>query len=328
MFHPSSLTILFVRLMFMSTFSLCACRDADELNIGKLEQLLEMNNQQDGKPQAYFQNHPLPIGQGHLSVLAIGNSFAVDAVWYVRDVLEAAGLDASTYSVYFISHTAASLEHWWAVTQQNEQVDIIHQAGHKMLVERGTLADLLAQDWDVITLQQYSEDAVNYDSFNPWLRRMVDFILAHCAKKEVTLAWQMAWSYNDMRVTTYSNYERWLLIAYATQQMMRNDGIDVLIPVGTAIQNARNTSLNGESQLTRDGWHLDLGIGRYIAACTWVQALFAPVYGFSVTAESSIPPMAKVEYERYPSQPVTQENLPLCQQCALDAVLQPFHVVK
>src|SRR5690606_30736713 len=47
-------------------------------------------------------------------------------------------------------------------------------------------------------------------------------------------------------------------------------GMEV-IPAGTAIQNGRNTHIG--DNFTRDGYHLDLGIGRYTAACTWFEAL-------------------------------------------------------
>ena len=45
----------------------------------------------------------------------------------------------------------------------------------------------------------------------------------------------------------------------------------VLFPVGTAIQNAR-TSCFGDS-FTRDGFHLSIPFGRYIAALTWGRVL-------------------------------------------------------
>ena len=46
----------------------------------------------------------------------------------------------------------------------------------------------------------------------------------------------------------------------------------MIIPTGTAIQNAR-TSFVGD-HMNRDGYHLDLKIGRYTAACTWFEKIF------------------------------------------------------
>ena len=47
--------------------------------------------------------------------------------------------------------------------------------------------------------------------------------------------------------------------------------IKILIPSGTAVQNAR-TSILGDD-LTRDGYHLSRPVGRYVASCTWLQAV-------------------------------------------------------
>lgn len=47
--------------------------------------------------------------------------------------------------------------------------------------------------------------------------------------------------------------------------------LDYVVPSGTAIQNGRNTLIG--DNFNRDGYHLSLGIGRYIAACTWFEAL-------------------------------------------------------
>ena len=45
-----------------------------------------------------------------------------------------------------------------------------------------------------------------------------------------------------------------------------------ILPVGTAIQNARTTLL--KDKVTRDGYHLHKTYGRYVAACTWYEKIF------------------------------------------------------
>ena len=300
-------------LTLLCSLSLSACKDDDNLII---------------PVEPYIQNHPLPEGQGRLRVLTIGNSFAEDAMYYVPAIMESLGVDPATYSAYFAAHSAASLQHWCEVAESGETVELTYRGGGRMAVEQGSLSEILAQDWDVITLMQYSELSINYDTFNPWLRQLIDQIRQHCTNSNVTLAWRMAWSYNDIYVTDYSNYERWSLIALATQIMSKYDGIDVIIPVGTTIQNARNTSLNSASQLTRDGWHLNAGIGRYLAACTVVQSLFAPVYGITVQNDHSQLDIPDLSSQDFLPEPVTDENRPLCHQCVINAVEQPFQITK
>lgn len=297
-------------LSLLSCLPLSACSDED----------VEM------KPtERYFINSPLQR-QGHLRVLAIGNSYTSDATRFVADLLKASGVSDTTYSVYSLTYSAATLEHWWTMCESGEEVELNYVAGHGMKHSRGPMSMLLAQDWDVITLQQYSGAAIKYSTFNPWLRYLISYIRARCTNPDVTLAWQMAWSYADGYASRYRNLERWALIVKAVKQMNETDGIDVIIPAGTAIQNARNTELNTQGQLTRDGTHLDRCVGRYIAACSWVEALFGPVYGITVAGNPFIPNVEPSATEQYPAQPMTPETAALAQRCAVAAVASPFAV--
>ena len=61
-----------------------------------------------------------------------------------------------------------------------------------------------------------------------------------------------------------------ILDAVKTCVLPRNEFV-LLFHVGTAIQNAR-TSYLGDT-LTRDGFHLSIPFGRYIAALTWGRVL-------------------------------------------------------
>ena len=74
----------------------------------------------------------------------------------------------------------------------------------------------------------------------------------------------------------FKNYDQnqmkmYTSIVNAVKKAANLVGIKKIIPSGTAIQNAR-TSFIGD-HMNRDGYHLDLTIGRYTAACTWFEAL-------------------------------------------------------
>ena len=60
-------------------------------------------------------------------------------------------------------------------------------------------------------------------------------------------------------------------IMAATRNALKDNKFDVLVPSGTAIQNAR-TSYIGD-KMNRDGYHLEVNYGRYTAACTWFEAI-------------------------------------------------------
>lgn len=312
----------------LAALALLSCsKDEEEINPSRLSPLEELDKTAHLE-QRYFQNNPLPVGKKSLRVLCIGNSYTSDALSCVPAIMQAAGISDANYSIYQALISGSSLRTWWNTIAYEDTLQLDFVAGSKMPLSKGPWKDLLAQKWDIVTLQQYSGDAVNYDTFNPWLRKLIDFIKDNCPNPSVTLAWQTAWSYSSLYNQQMTPYERWLYISLAVKQMVINDGIDVLIPVGTAIQNARSTSLNTVSELTRDGTHLDLGVGRYTASCTWYQALIAPVFDLSVMGNEALPPMGTSPNIRYPSQPVTADNRELCQRCAVAAVEKPFEVMR
>jgi hypothetical protein len=61
-------------------------------------------------------------------------------------------------------------------------------------------------------------------------------------------------------------------IVKTTKKINKAYHFDMLIPSGTAIQNAR-TSFVGD-HMNRDGYHLNLILGRYTASCTWYEKIF------------------------------------------------------
>ena len=308
-------------LCILASLSFSSCSEDDGFDINNGKQVYAQNAK-----SVYFHNNPLPKDKHQLRVLCIGNSFTNNALKYVCPLLEAAQVNASSYSIYSLPHSGASVKHWWTVAESGEVVQLNYEGGERMPVEEGSLAKVLAQDWDVITLQQVSKNAVYYSTFNPWLQRLIDFILQHCTNHQVTLAWQTAWSYNKAHGKK-SSYDRWRQITSAVQQMIAVDGINVLIPTGTAIQNARSTELStDDGELTRDGVHLDCGVGCYVASCTWVEAICGPVFDITVLCNELTPAFQADITAIYPPTTVTPANRELCQRCAIAAVKEPFKV--
>ena len=307
------------------SLSLAACQEDDGLDLNEIERQIEQDEQEEHNS---MEGNKLPLGQGQLRVLAIGNSFSDNSLYVIKDVLKDLNVSDTTYSVYGAALTAASLQRWVEVAEQGEVVKLTRWGGKKMGTVEGTLPEILSQMWDVVILLQYSKLSTDYSTFNPWLNKMKELVKQYCPNPNVALAWQMAWSYKDYIQGKYTSYERWLLIAKATLKMKQNDGIDIIIPVGTAIQNVRSTTLNDNGQLTRDGWHLNYGAPRYIAACTVVQTLCAPVYGINISDDRSEIELPADSDSEYPPIPVTEENRTLCHQCVMNAVNNPFKVMR
>lgn len=192
--------------------------------------------------------------------------------------------------------------------------------------DKGSLKELLTQNWDIITLQQVSTQSTDFNTFNPWLSKLLTYIEKDCLNPKVTLAWQMAWSYWTGYGTMPHGEMRYKMICEAVKEQIKENGIDIIIPIGTALENARSTSLQTPHALTRDGTHLCFGAGRYIAACTWYESLIAPVFGETILYNTATHVVTQKEKDssKYETVDVNKTNSLLCQLCAIYAIKQPF----
>ncbi len=228
-------------------------------------------------------NNQLPTDT--LRILMIGNSFTEDVTEYIGEIVKHAAIDEKTCCVYRITKPGASLQLWRDKYKNNSIVSLEKKAGElAMDVTNGTLKEIFHQNWDVISMQQLSNYSNDITTFSPYLEDLLSNIQNDCTNKSVAFCWHLTWSYWKEHTTSGpKEYSGWATIVSAVEQMMAKYGIDIIIPSGTAIQNARATELNTEKSLTRDGYHIDLEVGRYIIACSLFETLFEPVYGISIS---------------------------------------------
>lgn len=298
-------------------------------------------NDEDGEPvRAPLRILPvtqndLPRGKDYYKILAIGNSYTIDGTAYIEEMLDSAGVDRRNYCLYIVTKGGASLAYWAERLYGSDKVEATRVAGDfQEITESGTtLAEIISHDWDVVVLQQFSQDAIDYATYNPYLTSMLTCIQASCKNKDVAVAWQMVHAYgkNSKENKGLAGVDRWKKNVKATQTMMRKDGIHLIIPTGTAIQLARQSTLNNAYDLTRDNIHLCYGVGRYVAACTWVETLFAPVFGISIEGNTANHFITEAE-ENDPNESfisgssveVNDENRARCQEMALRACSNMF----
>lgn len=288
----------------------------------------------EAKGEPYFVNNKLQATGGKLKILAIGNSYTDDGTAYIAEIARGLSIPDSCYCVYSLTEGSSSLDFWYEELISNNTVNIKHQAGSNTLTaSKGTVADVLEQEWDVIVLQQFSNLAIDYTSYNPSLRCLIDTIRSKCKNPGVAIAWQLVPAYGKDSPNNKKLYgdERWKRIATATQTMVALDGIDIVIPTGTAIQIARHGTLENEMDLTRDNTHLCYGVGRYIAACTWTKTLLCPVFNYNIRDCKATHEITRQESEDQDEEfvpassiPVTDDNRDDCIKCVVEACQHPF----
>lgn len=276
-----------------------------------------------------FKNNPFPIYKSTLKVLAIGNSFTDDPTAYLDDLVISSGIDRTKLCLYVGVIGGSSLQTWSEKYNSNETVEITRKVGlASVSTTSGTLKQIFSQDWDIVVLNQLSSLAINYGSLNPHLKNLRSFIRQDCTNQKVCIAWQSVWSYYKDYADNPKGIIGWSDLCSVTKEQINKDGVDIIIPTGTAIQNARGSSLNTAHDITRDGHHLAFGIGRYIAACTWFQTLFSPIFNVNIVGNTSTHTVTQGEKDlsTYEWADVTNDNKLLCQKAAFMATMDMYNL--
>ena len=217
--------------------------------------------------------------QKTVRILAIGNSFSQDAVeQYLHELAEAEGISTIIGNMFI---GGCSLERHVKNARDNAPAYAYRKIGTdgkkrekgKMSLE-AVLAD---EDGDYVSLQQASPFSGMYETYEASLPELIEYVKARLPKKTKLMLHQ-TWAYaSTSKHSGFKNYNcnqltMYQAIADAVKKAAKANKIKIVIPSGTAIQNAR-TSFIGD-HLNRDGYHLDVKIGRYTAACTWFERIF------------------------------------------------------
>lgn len=216
-------------------------------------------------------------------ILVIGNSFSADALTNFFEFADDLGL-AEDLTVGHLTIGGSSLE----THDINAKSDANAYTYYKTTKEKGEMIypdysikrGLADESWDLVTIQQVSGKSGIANSYDPYLRDLIQYIKDHSQNKSVKIGWHMTWAYQqDSTHEDFANYLNSQEMMYENivlaveSSVETNDNIKVIIPSGTAIQNIRNSIV--EDTVTKDGYHLDK-IGKYVAGLTWIYKLYQP----------------------------------------------------
>lgn len=214
-----------------------------------------------------------------VKILAIGNSFARDAVG--QNFYELADAEGIPIIIGIMHIGGCSLERHLNNARSNSASYTYMKTGldgkkvtQKEVTLEATLAD---EEWDYVSFQQSSPLSGMYETYEASLPELVEYTKERLPKKTKLMLHQ-TWAYQaDATRKEFENYDHdqskmYQSIIKATKKAAKLTKIKIIIPTGTAIQNARTTFVG--DHLTRDGYHLDLIIGRYTAACCWFEQIF------------------------------------------------------
>lgn len=211
-------------------------------------------------------------------ILAIGNSFSQNSFQYLYDIAAAHGVRL-TLGILYIG--GCSLERHVQNTRTDEPAyEYYKNDAGEWNIAPGTpfSAGLSDEDWDLISLQQVSGLAGCPETYGATLDALIGHVQRERRQKDGMLAWNMTWAYqSDSDHADFARYGRDQSTMYgdivrAVQSEILPRKFDIVVPTGTAVQNARTSSVG--DTLTEDGYHLNDPFGRATAALTWFYTLF------------------------------------------------------
>lgn len=211
-----------------------------------------------------------------MNILCIGNSFSVDTTWLAPKIAGDLGLNIHFGNLYV---GGCSLNMHLAHLETDAPVYKFYESdgGEWACREETAIAFAVkSRSWDWISIQAGTKDGSRYSQEGSYenLPALVEKVRA-LAGADTKIAFNMTWvgDQNKPKSEMPEYCERldalYRDIAALTGKLVV-PMVDRVLPTGTAIQNFR---LHHDGPLCRDGYHLSYGLGRFIAALSFLKAL-------------------------------------------------------
>ena len=212
-----------------------------------------------------------------LKILAIGNSFSTDCMQYLYDIARSGGVEEIVLGNLYYGGCSLAQHLGFAKSDSPSYTYYKNTSGKWESTKSYKMSAAIADEkWDYISFQQTSKTCGLASTYGKTLTELLDIVEAKAP--DAKFIWNMTWAYQqDSTHKSFPNYDKsqqkmYDMILDCVEKCIKPEKRFVgIIPCMTSIQNAR-TSFLGDT-LTRDGYHLDYYIGRYIAGLTWFSAI-------------------------------------------------------
>ncbi len=199
-----------------------------------------------------------------MNILFIGNSFSEDATRYLQKIA-----DGSLFVRNLFVGNSSLEKHW-----ENFETDkrCYQYQNDTVSTKASSIRQaLLDQKWDFVSLQQCSDLSGFAESYEPYVGNLIQEIKAIVPETAIVL--HKTWAYEDGSThKAFPNYGNdrtamFRAIEQAVGEITKKYGLPT-IPNGNAVEEARTLeefAKGGRYRITRDGYHLSMDYGRYLA---------------------------------------------------------------
>ncbi len=205
-----------------------------------------------------------------MNVLSIGNSFSEDAQRYLHGIAKADGVEINSFNL-FIGGCSLERHHRNMVSEEREYT--LEMNGQSTGFNVSLKEALLNREWDVVTIQQVSHDSPRYETYQPYLNSVVEYVKNCLPKAKIVI--HQTWAYEQggelLSNLGYCDYRDMLCnVKKAYTAAAQSIGADCIIPSGELFSALLE---NGIEKVHRDTFHASLGLGRYALGLLWYKFL-------------------------------------------------------
>ena len=205
-----------------------------------------------------------------MNVLSIGNSFSQDAQRYLHGIAKSDGFPLNCFNLYI---GGCSLYRHFVNMQSGEKAYTLEMNGVSTGFKVSLKEALLNREWDVVTLQQVSTQSPYYETYQPYLNKLSEYVRLLVPKAKLVI--HEVWAYEEGTQALhekmgYENQKDMFLDIEASYKKAAEEiNADLIIPSGELFQKIISENIG---RVHRDT-HASYGLGRYALGLIWYRLL-------------------------------------------------------
>ena len=277
------------------------------------------------------------IKTNKINVLTFGSSFGVNTVIQFPYFCKSAGIDATVGNLYRGSATLSDIVDIINGTKSWEKGSIITPANARWISTSTDFVSMLTREkWDVVVINRgASERRAWTNDMVGHLQTIIEYIKAN-VNGTPRIIFNPTFAAPVFSTTKTSQLAETEEINETALEMQAQFGFEIM-PVATAVQNARMTNLIGFGSvsetipdLAEDDLHLDTGVGSYVASALMFEYLCGEHFNKSILANGYVPVSSDITamnvFNAASFTAPTTENMKVAKYCVLSAMRKPFEI--
>ncbi len=205
-----------------------------------------------------------------MNVLSIGNSFSQDAHRYLHGIAKADKYALNCFNLYI---PGCSLSTHYRNMMSDANAYALFMNGENTGFKVSLKEALLNRDWDVITIQQVSHCSPYYETYQPYLNKIVDYVRLCVPKAKIAFHQTWAYEQDSKRLNEELGYkdhaDMFKDIKSSCLKAIEDINADFIIPSGELFEKLVSSGI----KVHRDTFHASLGVGRYALGLLWYSIL-------------------------------------------------------